>query len=123
MTLDREATIAIIDDDPAMLDAVARLLSARGYVTETFDSAEAFLNAIATCKANCLLVDIQLSDISGVELAHQLKADGVEYPIIFMTGLNDETIRSQAVAAGCIAFLYKPFPEKLLIDAIEKAIG
>jgi FixJ family two-component response regulator len=99
------------------------LLSTLGYNTETFDSAEAFLNAVATSKATCLLVDIQLGDISGLELAHQLAADGFKYPIIFMTGLTDERIKGRASAAGGIAFLSKPFPAKLLIDAINKAIG
>jgi FixJ family two-component response regulator len=68
------------------------------------------------------VVDIQLGDISGVELANQLVADGYTYPIIFMTGLDDELIRRQADAAGGVAFLHKPFPARMLFDAIEKAL-
>jgi FixJ family two-component response regulator len=71
----------------------------------------------------CLVVDIQLGDISGVELAHQLMADGFTFPIIFMTGLDDAIIQSQAVAAGCVAYLRKPFPANVLVDAIKKAVG
>ena len=119
----RQTIIAIIDDDPGMRGAMGTLLPTLGYGTETFGSAEAFLNAVATSKATCLLVDIQLGDISGLELARKLAADGFKYPIIFMTGLTDECIRSQAAAAGGIAFLTKPFPARLLIDAIYKAIG
>jgi FixJ family two-component response regulator len=115
--------IAVIDDDPEMRAMMAAIVSAHGYSAETFDSAETFLTCASTCKAICLLVDIQLGDISGVELAHQLAADRFRFPIIFMTGLDDPMIERQAVAAGGIAFLRKPFPEKMLIDAIEKAVG
>lgn len=118
-----QKVVAVVDDDAGMRKATATLLSASGYGTETFDSAEAILNAITTSKASCLLIDIQLGDISGVELAQQLAAEGFNYPIIFMTGLNDESIRSQAAAAGGIAFLNKPIPAKLLIEAIKTAIG
>ena len=115
--------VAIVDDDPEMREAVAALLSAFGYGTETFDSAEAFLIAAATSQASCLVTDIQLGDISGVELVHQLAADGYKYPTIFITAFDDETIRRKVAAAGGIAFLTKPFPSNLLIEAIVKAIG
>ena len=115
--------VGIVDDDPEIRIAMARLLSVFGYGAETFDSAETFLVSVSTSKATCLLLDIQLGDISGIELARQLATDGFKFPIIFMTGLNDEVIRSQAAAAGGIAFLRKPFPAKILIDAIKMAIG
>jgi FixJ family two-component response regulator len=118
-----QKTVAVVDDDPEMRAAMATLLSAFGYRAETFDSAETFLTCASTCQATCLIIDIQLGDISGVELANQLTADGYTYPIIFMTGLDDTTIRNQADAAGGVAFLHKPFPAKLLVDAIEKAVG
>ena len=102
--------VGIVDDDPEIRIAMARLLSAFGYGAETFDSAETFLVCASTSKATCLLVDIQMGDISGIDLAHQLAADGFKFPIIFMSGLNDKVIGSQAAAAGGIAFLHKPFP-------------
>jgi FixJ family two-component response regulator len=114
-------TVAVIDDDPEMRASMANLLCSAGYHPETFDSAETFLTCASTSKATCLVVDIQLGDISGVELAHQLAADGFTYPIIFMTGLDDEMVRTQALAAGGVAFLRKPFPAKLLFEAIEQA--
>jgi FixJ family two-component response regulator len=119
----RQKIVAVVDDDPGMRMATENLLSSFGYDTETFESADAFLNATATSEATCLVVDVQLGDISGVELARQLTADGFKYPIIFMTALDDERVRSQAEAAGAIAYLNKPFRPKLLIDAIVKAIG
>ena len=115
--------VAVIDDDPEMRAAVASLLMSFGYSAETFDSAETFLTCASTTKAVCLVIDIQLGDISGVELAHQLIADGYSYPIIFITGLNDETVRNQADALGAVAYLHKPFPTKSLIDAVQKAVG
>ena len=113
--------VAVVDDDPEMRAAMATLVSAYGYSVETFDSAETFLTCASTCKAICLLVDIQLGNISGIELAHQLASDGLKFPIIFMTGLDDTMIEGEAAAAGGIAFLRKPFPAKMLIDAVKKA--
>ena len=115
--------VAIVEDDSEMREALAALLSAFEYGTETYDSAEAFLIVAATSQASCLVTDIQLGDISGVELVHQLAADGYKYPTIFMTAFDDESIRRKAAAAGSIAFLTKPFPSNLLIEAIVKAIG
>jgi FixJ family two-component response regulator len=119
----RKKIVAVVDDDPEMRAATAALLSAFGYGTETYDSAEAFLIAAATSQASCLVTDIQLGDISGVELVHQLAADGYKYPTIFITALDDEWIRIKVAAAGGIALLTKPFPSNVLIEAIVKAIG
>jgi FixJ family two-component response regulator len=115
--------IAVVDDDPEMRASLETLLSAYGYDVETFDSAEAFLARASTCRALCLIVDFHLGDITGVELARQLAADGFKFPIIFMTGHRDASIEHQAFAAGGVSFLYKPFPARTLIDAIKKAAG
>jgi len=119
----RQKIVAVVDDDPGMRKATANLLSASGYGTESFDSAEAFLNATAKSEATCLVVDVQLGDISGMELARRLAANGLKYPIIFMTALDDKRIQRQAEAVGAVAYLSKPFPPNLLIEAIIKAIG
>ena len=119
----QKKTIAVVDDDPEMRSAMVCLLSALGYGTKTFDSAKTFLNCASTCEAICLVVDIQLGDISGIELAYQLAADGFRVPIIFMTGADDPAVRKKANAAGGIAFLRKPFSTDLLVDAINRAIG
>ncbi len=102
---------------------MATLLSAFGYITYTFNSAEAFLNVAATSKAKCLVVDVQLGDISGVELGRQLAEAKFTFPIIFMTALDDEVISRQAEQLGCVAYLRKPFGTDVLIEAIVKAIG
>ena len=119
---DLQKIVAVIDDDPEMRASLATLLDALGFSAETYDSAETFLTCASTCKASCLVIDINLGDITGVELAHQLSADGLKWPIIFMTGLDDPTVKNQALAVGPIAFLQKPFRANDLIDAIKKSI-
>ena len=115
--------IAVVDDDLGILDAIELILSSYGYHTELFASAEEFLSAAATSQAACLVVDIQLGDISGVEMVRRLSATGFTFPIIFITGSQDELHRRQAMDVGCVAFLLKPFPADGLIEAIRRAIS
>lgn len=112
-------TIAIVEDDPSVLQGLNRLLSAHGFRVETFTSAEAFLDQIATCEAKCLLLDIHLGGISGIDLQKQLTSSGKNFPVIFMTANDNGATRRQAVDVGCVAYLNKPFLGKLLIDAIN----
>jgi len=119
----REHVIAVVDDDPGVRKALARLLSVFGYRVELFASAEDFLRDAPSSKATCLVVDIQLGDMSGLDLARELAAAGFELPIIFMTGSGDNAIRLQCMELGCVAFLQKPVLEARLMDAIAKAIG
>jgi len=115
--------IAIIDDDPNILNGLDLLLSSYDYRPELFASAEDFLHAAATSEAACLVVDIQLGGMSGVELGRQLSESGFTVPIIFMTGSRDDVHRRQAMEVGCDAFLLKPFSSDRLIEAVGKAIG
>ena len=119
---DQQKIVAVVDDDPEMRVSIATLLGALGYRAETYDSAETFLVCASNCKASCLVIDINLGDITGVELAHQLSADGLKWPIIFMSGHDDAAIKSQASTLNPIAFLHKPFRANDLVDAIKKAI-
>ena len=119
---DLHKNVAVVVDDPEMRASLATLLGAVGYRAETYDSAETFLICASTCKACCLVIDINLGDITGVELAHQLCADGRKWPIIFMSGLDDAAIKIQASTVEPIAFLQKPFRANDLIDAIKKAV-
>jgi FixJ family two-component response regulator len=119
----RQKTIAIIDDNAALTKALARLLSVLGYRAELYASAEDFLSAAAASNAVCLLVDIQLGEVSGLDMVRHLCAAGSRVPVIFMTGSEHGTIRDQSTALGAKAFLLKPFPITQLIDAIEQAIG
>jgi len=114
--------VAIIDDDPGMRQALESMLRAFDYRTELYASAEEFIRAAITTEAACLVVDIQLGDISGVDLGRHLAATVFAFPIIFMTGSQEESHRRQAIDLGCVAYLSKPFPAKQLIEAIAKAI-
>jgi FixJ family two-component response regulator len=112
-------TVAVVEDDPSMLNGLNRLLSAHGYRVQKFTSAEAFLNDIESCDAKCLLVDINLGGLSGIDLKRRLISSGCDFPVIFMTAIDSEATRRDAVDAGCVAYLKKPFLAKLLIDAIN----
>jgi FixJ family two-component response regulator len=116
----RMRTIIIIDDNPSMLQSLNRLLSAHGFHVRTFASAESFLYDFANCEADCLLLDIHLDGISGIELQRRLISSGIDLPVIFMTAMDNEMTRQEAFDAGCIAYLRKPFLGKLLIDAINR---
>ena len=113
--------IAVVDDDASMLKSIERLLGAYGFTTKTFPSAEAFLDLNTAADADCLLIDIHLGGMSGIELQHHLRGSGCKIPVIFMTAFDDEATRTQAQSAGCVAFLHKPFVANLLIGAIEKS--
>ena len=115
--------VAIVEDDASMLKGLARLLSAHGFATEVYTSAEAFLAAAAASAAGCLVLDINLGGISGIELRRRLAAAGSRLPVILMTAIDSDVVRKEAAEAGCIAYLRKPFPARQLIDAIGKAVG
>src|SRR5450631_1178048 len=112
-------TIAVVDDDPSTLQGLNRLLSAHGFRVQTFASAELFLDDIGKCEADCLLLDIHLGGISGIELRRQLILSRRALPVIFMTAIEDAVTRQMAFDLGCVAYLKKPFLAKLLIDAIN----
>jgi FixJ family two-component response regulator len=113
-------TIAVVDDNPSMLQGLSRLLSAHGFRVRTFESAELFLDDIADCGADCLLLDIHLGGMSGIDLQRRLSSSGNDLPVIFMTAIDSDTTRQDAFDAGCVAYLRKPFLAKLLIDAINR---
>jgi FixJ family two-component response regulator len=112
-------TIAVIDDDLSLLQGLNRLLSAHGFRVQTFASAELFLDDQANCEADCLLLDINLGGISGIELQRQLISSGRNLPVIFMTAIDNDATHQRALDVGCVAYLRKPFLAKLLIDAIK----
>jgi FixJ family two-component response regulator len=115
--------VAVIDDDPSMLKAIERLLRAHGFDAEVFESAEAFLSGDARGEAACLVLDIHLGGMSGIELRRRLTAGGSALPIIFITAVDDEAIYREAMGAGCVAYLRKPFAANLLIGAINQVTG
>ena len=113
--------VFVVDDDPAMLQSVARLLRQFGYDSLLFPSAEAFANQSDFDSAVCVLLDINLSDGSGIELRHRLKAAGNTVPVIYMTGNDTPAVRASALQSECLAYLTKPFSARSLIEPIERA--
>jgi FixJ family two-component response regulator len=113
--------VAVIEDDAIFREALRSLLSAHDYEVELYDSAEAFLAAVGASKASCLLVDIHLDGISGIDLARGLAAAGFRFPVIHMTGSTDQTLRARAMQAGCVAYLIKPFSPQALEEALIAA--
>ena len=113
--------VIVVDDNAGLLKSVARLFAHHGIDSRTFASAEELIESGGTQTAACLLLDIHLGGISGIELQRRLAASGSKCPVIFMTANDDEATRNQAADAGCIAYLRKPFAPQLLLDAIRKA--
>ena len=115
--------VLVVEDDSSILGAVERLLKVRGFDTEVFNTVESFLDRANLCDATCLVLDIHLNGMSGIELWRQLTLSGIELPVIFITANDSEATRQAAMETGCAAYLPKPFSTKLLIDAIETALS
>jgi FixJ family two-component response regulator len=113
--------IAIVDDDPFVLRALARLLRTRALHPRTFASAEDFLGAISEGLPQCLVVDLQMPEMGGLELQQHLSRSGIDIPTIVITAHGDPQARERCVAAGAAAFLTKPLQEALLFAAIQEA--
>ena len=113
--------VVVVDDDPGMLKGVQRLLRQHAYEPIAFSSAQAFKSFTDFEQAVCIILDINLSDGSGIELRHRLKGDGHSVPVIYITGNDSPAVRAAAVASGCTAFLIKPFSVQELIEALKRA--
>ena len=117
----RPNLVLVVDDAPEMLRGVQRLLRQYAYEPILFSSAQAFKRHTDFEKAICVILDINLTDGSGIELRHGLKASGVSVPVIYITGNEDPAVREAALDSGCIAFLTKPFAAQSLIESLENA--
>jgi FixJ family two-component response regulator len=116
--------VAVIDDDLPAREAQQSLLAAFGFDVELYASAEGLLTALPGSNATALVLDIQLRDLSGIELCRQLLADGAKIPTVFVSDTKDQVLRRQASElACCVAFLEKPFAPRQLIEAVTTAIG
>ena len=113
--------IYVVDDDVEYLRGIELLLSAHGLGTRTFTSAEALQADADVAEAECLILDIHLGGISGIELLYWLSGAGIGVPVVLVTANDTEATRKAAAAAGCGAFLVKPFSAKTLLDAMNRA--
>jgi FixJ family two-component response regulator len=117
----RGHVVTVVEDDPAMAKAVERLLRAKGFEVEVFSSAEAFLTSPSATESSCLIVDVLLDGMSGIDLCRTLAASGSQSAFIFITALEDRETEKAAIEAGCIAYLRKPFLADDLVAAIKQA--
>ena len=115
--------ISIVDDDESVRDALESLLKSVGYRTEVFASAQEFLHSGHHEDSRCLILDVRMPGLSGLELQRQLVSSGSSIPIIFITAHGDEAARAQALGAGAVAFLRKPFTEEALLKAVDDALA
>jgi len=115
--------ISIVDDDKSVREAESSLVKSLGYVTKTFASAEEFLESGRLRDTACLITDVQMPGMSGVDLQSRLIASGHRTPVIFVTANPDERTKKRALGAGALGFLSKPFSEESLIACLERATG
>jgi FixJ family two-component response regulator len=115
--------IVLVEDDAGMRQAVKRLLIAGGYPVAAFASAEAFLGSQAKGAADCLILDVRLPGLSGIELGRQLLSEGVWTPVIIITAHDDSRTREQVEALAPVAYLQKPFAGRQLLDAVSRALA
>jgi FixJ family two-component response regulator len=115
--------VYVVDDDPSVRNAVEMLLQASGFNVETCDSAQEFLKRDLVDPAGCLVLDVKMDGLSGLDLQRELAAANVHLPIIFITGHGNVPMSVQAMKAGAIEFLTKPFRKDELLDAVRQALA
>jgi FixJ family two-component response regulator len=114
--------VVIVDDDDSMRNALGGLLKAVGFPAREFASAEEFLRSGQLHQTACLIADIRMPGMSGLELQAQLNAERCKIPIIFITAHGDAKMRMQALRAGAVEFLSKPFDEEVLLESVRAAL-
>ncbi len=114
--------VAVVDDDEAVRSALDNLLQSLGLEVATFASAEAFLASSACTSAACLIADVQMPGMSGLDLQHHLRAAGNRVPVILMTAFPQDHVRRRAEGCGALGFFAKPFESRARIDCLERAL-
>jgi FixJ family two-component response regulator len=115
--------LAVVDDDESFASALERRFRLLGFQVSTYSSAEAFLASARLPRPDCLVLDVQLGGMSGLDLQRRLGEMDARAPIIFVTAHDSRTMRKEAQQAGCSAFFLKPVPTKLLLEAINRAVN
>jgi FixJ family two-component response regulator len=117
------SVISVIDDDASVRAATNNLLSSHGYIVRTFVSAEDFLQSAHPDDSSCVVADVQMPGMSGLDLLIHVRTRGNDVPFIFISAFPDESIRAQAIKVGAVCFLAKPFAGPVLIGCIETALN
>ena len=116
-------TVYVIDDDDVVRDSLTALLEAHNFTTVAFESGRQFLAHRVADGANCLILDVHMPEMTGVEVLQELRERGVKIPVILITGRRDSGVQAQAQALGAIALLDKPLVHRTLFAAIEKGLS
>ncbi len=117
------SVISVIDDDASVRTATNNLLSSHGYLVHTFASAEEFLQSASLSDSACVIADVQMPAMSGLDLLSHVRAQGYVAPFIFITAFPEDSVRARALKAGAICFLAKPFAGPALINCVEAAVN
>jgi FixJ family two-component response regulator len=115
--------ISVVDDDESMREAIRGLMKSLGYTVEAFPSAEEFLNSRGVTRTSCLIADIQMPGMTGIELHRHLVASGSQIPTILITAYLDDSTRQRALANGVVCYLSKPFDENELLTRIRSSLN
>jgi FixJ family two-component response regulator len=115
--------VCIVDDDASLRRSLRNLLSSVGFPVQTFDSAEAFLDARPEDSVGCVVLDVRMAGMSGLDLLKHLVASGSRIPVIMLTAHADEDTRRRSLEAGAVAFLEKPVRSAALLDAVRTALS
>jgi FixJ family two-component response regulator len=116
------SVISVIEDDASVRAAADNLLRSHGHTVRIFASAEEFLQSAPSTETSCVIADVQMPGMSGVELLTLMRAQGYRVPFIFITAFSDESVRARALKAGAICFLAKPFAAPTLIECLGTAL-
>jgi FixJ family two-component response regulator len=114
--------VAVVDDDESWRAALQRLLSSEGFLVRSFASAQDFLKSGKQHETGCLITDVRMPGMSGLDLQAKLNADHCPIPIIFISAHGDERIRLQAMRGGAVKFLAKPFDDEVLLESVRTAL-
>src|ERR1700739_1166100 len=123
MELAETSTVFVVDDDADVRESIEALLATVGLRTQSFETPEAFLRSASPEVQGCLILDVSLPGINGLELQRQLRSTGFHIPIIFLTAYGDIPMTVAAMKSGAVEFFTKPFDDQLLIDAIQRALA
>jgi FixJ family two-component response regulator len=114
--------LSVVDDDEMLRESLPDLLREFGFAARAFSSGQEFLSSDYVDETRCLILDVAMPGMSGLDLQEELKRRGQAIPIIFITGQKDEDIRKRALRQGAVKFLYKPFSDDALLDAVNAAL-
>jgi len=115
--------LSVVDDDEMLRESLPDLLREFGFAARAFSSGQEFLSSENLDETKCLILDVAMPEMSGLEVQTELNRRGQAIPIIFITGQKDEDVRKQALREGAVKFLYKPFSDSALLDAVNEALS